>query len=174
MNRIRFDAPWDWGLKLATGLVFAVTGAIAVLLAWAGMRMSAVHASTIVGLVPVIFLLLPILLLWAAWLEAPRAFTVDDAAIRVERPSGTVAIPLADVREVRELPPRIFFRREGGLGGFFGYSGNFYSTELGRVRLHATRSDGRVLLVTGEGPVVLTPEAPERFVEEVRARLGPR
>ena len=174
MNAIRFDAPWDSGLKLATGLVFAVTGSITLLLAWTSLRMSEVSASTIVGLVPLVFLSMPLLLLWAAWLEAPRAFTLDDAAIRVERRSGPVIIPLSGLRDVRELEPRIFFRREGGLGGFFGYSGNFHSEALGRVRLYATRSDCRVLLVTDQGPVVLTPGDPARFVEEVRARLGPR
>jgi hypothetical protein len=40
------------------------------------------------------------------------------------------------------------------------------------VRLFATRASGRVILATDNGPVVVTPGAPESFVAGVRRRLG--
>jgi hypothetical protein len=168
----RFDAPWDGTLRIATAAVFlALAGAAALLLA-TGQHLAAIHPGWAIRLVPLAFLAVPILLAWAAAQGAPRGFLVDDDAVRVERRSGPLAIPLASIRHLRVLDPPVAFRREGGIGGFLGHVGEYRDPLLGRVRLLATRSDRQVLLETEAGAYVLTPASPERFVAEVRARLG--
>jgi hypothetical protein len=171
-----FDAPWDAGLKSITAGVLtvcalAVLGAVAV-----GVRVASPAAGTAGGIaLSVVVGVLPfpaLLVLFAAFREAPRGFALGPDGVVVERRSHPVSIPFTSIRDVRMLDPQVFLRRVGGVGGFFGYFGLYQGDGLGSVSLYATRSDARVLLATDSGPVVITPAEPERFVAELRGRLG--
>lgn len=168
MEKVRFDAPWDFGLKALTGYVFVVIG----------LTIAGSATSTIRG-IPAIILVLPLLtapllILLAGFLGAPRAFTLDATSLTIELRSGHVIIPLSSIREVRALEPRETLQRVGGVGGFFGYWGDYRNPELGSVKLYATRSDDRVLLRADGGIYVVTPSSPEQFMAEVQKRLGHR
>jgi hypothetical protein len=171
-----FDAPWDAGLKGITAGVLlvcalAIAGAVAV-----GVRVASPAAGTAGGIaLSVVIGVLPfpaMLILFAAFREAPRGYAVGPGGVTVERRAHVVTIPFVSIREVAMLDPKVFLRRVGGVGGFFGYFGLYQAEGLGRVSLYATRSDARVLLATDSGSVVVTPAEPERFVAAVRARLG--
>lgn len=166
MSPVRFDAPWDLGLKVATITVLVL---VAIVFAASATRDFHGIPSALIA-VPV--LTTPLLLLLVAFLGAPRAYTIDANAIVIEQWSGRVTIPLATLREVRELGPQVRLHRVMGVGGFFGYWGDYHSAELGRVRLLATRSDGRVLLRGDAEVCVVTPAEPARFVALVHERLG--
>jgi len=115
-----------------------------------------------------------ILLVAAAW--APLAVTVGPDAIEIERRwAGPVVLPLAGLREAAPLPPEQArgWRRVNGVGGLGNASyGTFSSSALGPFTLYAWRRGPYVRLDTDQGPVVLTPDEPEAFVAEVRARLA--
>ena len=167
---VHFDAPRDGGVRLVTGLTYAILAAVAGGLAWAGWSLRAEHGNPVLAAVPLLFLVVPGLLLYAASLGAPRGYVVDDRAVRIERRAGPVTIPLADVADARRIEPPARFARIGGSGGFLGYFGEFRNPNLGPVRMYASRGDGQVLLVTGGGRVVVTPADPDAFVAEVRGR----
>lgn len=106
---------------------------------------------------------------------APVAARVDGEAVVVERRwFGAVAIPLAEVRQAELLAPALrrgWIRTAGtSLPGGVAY-GSFSSRDLGDFRLYAWRPGPLVRLDTTGGPVVLSPDEPEAFVAEVRARL---
>lgn len=165
MSPVRFDAPWDLGLKFATATVLSL---VAVIFAVSATRdFHGIPAA----LIAVPFLTTPLLLLLMAFLGAPRAYTVLENTIVIQQWSGRVTIPLSALREVRELAPQIGLDRVTGVGGFFGYWGDYYNKELGRVRLLATRSEGRVLLRGDPDVWVITPGEPARFVALVQERL---
>jgi len=162
----RFAAPWDRTLRAATlvavVLLAAVVGVIAVLTARAGGPPALVAgAAALVAAT-----------LGVTWSLAPRAFAVEAGEVRIERPLRPIAIPIRSIRSAGLLP-RAALRgalRLGGSGGLFGYYGRFWSRSLGAFRLYATRRDGLVRIDTPEERFVLSPEAPERFLEEVLAR----
>jgi hypothetical protein len=167
-SMVRFEAPWDAGLTAITvsALAFTVVviGTISVIAIRAGNPavLGVVALSTIPCLVGVG------LCYW--W--APRAFSVDDTAVRIERPAGSVVLPLASIQRIETLEDHRTLRRVFGSGGLFGYYGTYREAALGDVKLYATRRAGRVILATSTGPVVLTPDVPDSFVSEVRRRLG--
>ena len=111
------------------------------------------------------------------WGFSPVAARVTAEAVRVERRwAPAVELPLSEVRAAEVLAPqygRRWWRTGGTAMGRTRY-GRFASRELGRFRLWAWRYGPYVLLETDEGRVVLTPDDPERFVAEVRERLGTR
>jgi hypothetical protein len=173
LDRVHYDAPWDGGVRLVTGMVLVVVTLLGIaLVVGLGRDLSARYDHPVVALVPVVFLLVPLLLLWAARTAAPLGYSIDGVSVVIERRAGPLAIPIPSIREVRELDPHCFLRRVGGSGGFFGYYGEFKHPDLGQVKLHATRSDGRVLLSTDGGTYVLTPATPSRFVDDLRSRLA--
>jgi hypothetical protein len=105
----------------------------------------------------------------------PVGVRITEAAIVVERRwFADVEIPLSGVRGAEALPPgsRRGWRRTMGtsLPGGVAY-GRFSSSALGTFQVYAWRGGPLVKLETTDGPVVLTPDDPEAFLADVRARL---
>lgn len=128
----------------------------------------------ILGAIAAVVLVLPGGLFVALHGFAPIAASVEADAIRVERRwAGRVVIPLRTVRSAALLPLQRgtrWWRTAGTDLGDVRY-GRFASRELGDFQLYAWRRDPYVLVDTDEGRLVLTPDDPERFVEEVRSGL---
>jgi len=123
-----------------------------------------------------LLLLVGALFAWL-WALAPVAAQVAGEAVRVERRlAPAVEVPLAEVQAAEVLASqygRRWWRTGGTAMGQVRY-GRFASRELGPFRLWAWRYGPYVLLETDQGRVVLTPDDPERFVSEVRERIGGR
>lgn len=113
-------------------------------------------------------------ILAAAWAYGPCGAKVGAEAVVVERNwAGPLALPFSTIREARRVEPaewRGLRRTAGTAMGSVAY-GRFESPALGRFQLYAWRRGDGLLLETGEGRVVLTPEEPDRFLAELRARL---
>lgn len=167
MDTVRFAATWDGKLTAITfGTVLLIVAATALVVR------VALQLDNLAATLAVSLLALPglaVLALTYRW--SPRGYAIDDRAVLIERAAGPVAIPLSSIREARALESKERLRRVFGSGGLFGYFGKYRSTALGTVRLHATRSAGRVLIVAEGGPVVLTPEPASAFLETLRDRL---
>ena len=57
--------------------------------------------------------------------------------------------------------------RTFGVGGLFGYFGNFVNMDLGKMTWYATRRDKVVLVQTIDNrKIILTPNEPEKFVAD--------
>jgi hypothetical protein len=140
-------------------------------------RRARVHLLRILGAIAAVVLVLPGGLFAALHGFAPIAASVEGDAIRVERRwAGPVVIPLRTVRSAALLPPqrgKRWWRTAGTDLGDVRY-GRFASRELGDFQLYAWRRDQYVLVETDGGRLVLTPDDPEQFVEEVRRGLGER
>lgn len=170
MAAARYTAAWDGKLiAVTTGGVSLIVAGMAVAI-WVALQLDGAVLRTAVGLMALPGAVVLAVTYW--W--SPRAYSIDDDAVRIERAAGPVVVPVASIREVRELPSQERMRRVFGSGGLFGYFGTFRSARLGTVSLYATSSHGRVLIVTSGGPVVLTPEPASGFIEALRARLERR
>ncbi len=163
----RFAAPWDSTLRVTTSLVVLILLVVVAAVALAARATGGPGAA--IALAVIVFIAA---LVVAVRSLAPRGFAVEGAAIVVERRLRPVVIPLAAVRSVGPLPKGALrgALRLGGTGGFFGHFGRFWSRRLGAFRLYATRADGLVRIVTRSEQFVLSPEPPDRFIDDVIAR----
>jgi hypothetical protein len=60
--------------------------------------------------------------------------------------------------------------RTFGVGGLFGYFGNFANLKMGRMTWYATRRDRTVLLMTNDNrKIILTPDDPTKFVSDLNS-----
>lgn len=175
MNAVHHPAPRDGDVKFLTGATVFILGSAAVLLVTGfGQTLHARFHHPVMWFVPLVFLVTPVLLLLAVSAEAPSGYTVDDEALRIERRAGAVSIPISSIRDVRALPARVSFSRIGGSGGWLGFYGEFRNPELGQVTMYATRTGGRVLVVTTGRSYVLTPGSPDAFIADLGSRMRTR
>lgn len=164
----RYTSPWDRSLKVSTALMVVVlVGAGAVMLLRSqGSDHPELARVLILAVVP-----FPLILL-GVWALAPTGFSVETSLVRVERPLRPIEIPLREVRSVDLLPEGALRGaiRTFGASGAFGHYGRFRSRQLGPFRMYANRSSRLVRLVTVRGTFVLSPEPPDRFIQEVLSR----
>lgn len=104
-----------------------------------------------------------------AFVFRPVRYVVTEEELIVRRPVLSVHLKRSDIKTVA-LIEKDQIRgavRTFGVGGMFGYYGNFANFSLGRMTWYATRRDTPVLVQTTNGKkIILTPDEPERFVEE--------
>jgi hypothetical protein len=166
----RFEAPWEGWLTATTFgsvvLVVAVSAVVGVAAIRAGNAVVAVI--TIVSCLPG-FAAIGLCAWWS-----PCGYTVDGVALRIERPAGPVVVPRGSIVEVRALGDEVALSRVFGSGGLFGYFGQYREPTLGAVDLYATRRTGRVLVRTGAGALVLTPDRPEALLSALKAPASTR
>ncbi len=91
---------------------------------------------------------------------APRAYSVNDGALTIQRYVGSVSYPLSDVKEVT-VPEEGDFHgtiRTFGVGGLLGYFGKYYNKNLGHVHYYLTQRKNRVLITMTDGKkIVISP-----------------
>lgn len=114
-----------------------------------------------------------------SFLLAPRRYELWSNALVVRRRSGHgLCFPYAELECVDYPLARSPFRWSWKLwanGGFFALQGWFMGGPLRRFRAQATNTANAVVVQRhGASPLVLTPDAPEAFVEALSRRLGSR
>lgn len=158
-----FNAPWDRTLTLLTACLSLLMLGTSGLAIWAALtRMSSAAGRTALYAGAVV----PIVAFAAAALLAPRGYAVAGGRLTIRRPLGSIEIPVSSIRAVETLPAERLAGswRTLASGGLFGYYGSFRNRTLGDYRMYATRGDGYVL-IRADRTYVLTPEAPDRFIQ---------
>lgn len=165
---MRYAAPWDRSLRVSTGVLLAVIALAGAVLAAIVLAVGAGPLVTALG-----GLALAVLagVAVAAWALAPTGYAIEGGTLRVLRRLRPIEVPLAEVGAVCRIAELRAggAARIGGSAGFFGHHGRFWSRPLGSFRLHATRTHDLVLLDLSDDRLLLSPDLPERFLEEVLA-----
>jgi hypothetical protein len=102
----------------------------------------------------------------------PAGYVVTKKEVLVSRPLLNVHLKRTDIRRVVVLPAQDLSAsiRLFGVGGLFGYYGNYTNTTLGRTTWYATRRDTPVLVETTDNKkYILTPNDPAGFVGALAA-----
>jgi hypothetical protein len=112
------------------------------------------------------------LLLFVMGRYAPTGFRLAPDGIHVERRAGAKVIPYRTIRAADDAR-----RSSGGMSifgsrGVFGRFGRFWNSSLGQHQLFLTNGKGIIWLDTANGWVGLSPDRPQQFLEQLRARLA--
>jgi len=158
-------APMSTDVRVLTWLVLALP----LVLALGGALGRGPARGILLGLTVLILLLYASV--WFLW--RPTAFEVDRSGLRILWPLRVRVIPARDIAEAVVLSREAFRREFGwamriGVGGLWGGFGWLY-TSKGLLGLYVSRTDRLVLLRLRAGrPLLVTPEAEERFVAALR------
>jgi hypothetical protein len=152
-QELSFATSYDWPAKIISAAGIAVF--VIVFL---------ITRNALVGIVGLCAILL-------AYAYSPQSYVVSGPAILIKRLIGTVRVPLDGIRELRAGTAADFRRciRLWGSGGLFGYYGWFRTARLGKSRWFMTNRSNSVILVTGEGTIVLSPSDVAGFLASVRS-----
>ncbi len=164
---MRYAAPWDRSLRVSTGALLAVLAFSALVLLGVTSALGGVVSGAIGAFALAVLAAVAI----GGWALAPRGYVVEGGTLRIERRLRPLAVPLSRATaygRVAELWAT-GSARIGGSSGFFGHYGSFWNRGLGSFRLYATRTHDLVLLDFPDDRVLVSPDQPERFLEEVRA-----
>ena len=108
-----------------------------------------------------------------SWPMRPARYEVSDESVRIVRawPFKTIAIPKAEIRDVRPVVLTWRTIRTCGVGRLFGTGGWFWNKELGRFFVAMTNGHKLVLISNG-GKFVISPENADEFISDVQSRIG--
>lgn len=112
------------------------------------------------------------LLLFVTGRYAPTGFRLAGDGVHVERRAGPKVIPYRTIRAADDAPRPVTGMSMFGSRGVFGRFGRFWNGSLGHYRLFLTNGHDVVWLDTVDGWVGLSPDRPQQFLEQLRARLS--
>jgi hypothetical protein len=154
----KFSAPWSKQLTLMTIVCHVICIGIAVI----GM-VSPGHPVTRLSMI-----VLPLLVLISGSLFMIRGYTLNNGRLIVHRLGWDSLVDLASLASVVHDPSAMSGSvRTAGNGGLFAFCGWFYNRKLGSYRAFGTDPHRAVVLRFANRVVVVTPDAPERLVDEI-------
>lgn len=97
-----------------------------------------------------------------------RGYSINNTQLLVRRLGWSTKIDLGRLQRATHDPNAMGRSiRTFGAGGLFASVGYFYNLTLGSYRAYATNRANTVVLDFGERKVVVTPDQPETFVQEI-------
>lgn len=101
----------------------------------------------------------------------PVNYQIKNNNIVVHRYASNIIFSRHQIRNIEIVPPqklrnatRIF-----GVGGLYGYFGQFINRDLGYMTWYATQRDNEAVLIelNDHKKIIITPDKPEQFVSEL-------
>ncbi len=101
----------------------------------------------------------------------PVNYQIKNNSIVVHRYASDVVFSHTEIKKIEIIPPqklrgsiRIF-----GVGGLYGYFGQFSNRDLGYMTWYATQRDNEAVLIelNNQKKIIITPDKPEQFVDEL-------
>ena len=158
-----FSAPWGRGLWVASIGVTIVMLIVITIGAANAMGSNIVRLMMTLG---------PILILAGAAPFMIFGYSVEANLLVIHRLGWSTRVSLTGLQEAAVKPKamrgsiRLF-----GNGGMFSITGWFWNRALGRYRAFVTDLNRTVVLRFTERTIVVSPDAPERFVELLKGRI---
>jgi hypothetical protein len=116
---------------------------------------------------------LPLALVFGCALFTVRGYTITPDAILVHRLLWATRLPRAGLKSAEFVPKAMCGSlRTCGNGGFFSFTGFYWSKTFRSYRAYVTDLNRTVVLRYERRTVVVSPESPEDFVREVMEPLN--
>lgn len=154
---------WSKPLWVMTFLVFALWVGVSGWLLWQVFNLED-SASAVVSLIVFNLTMLPVMLVCEGL--APQRLEIGRKRLVILRRYNSITIYADEVASVEQLPQNALrgALRTGGVGGFFGYYGNYYKSSIGGFELYATSFDNLFLITLVSGKkIVISCSEPEKM-----------
>ncbi len=161
---IQFVAPWGRLLKALTIFTVSILIAIIAIGILTGPREGAEGMVWLTAMVAC-----PLLVILVALPFGVRGYTLSRGMLFIKRFGWDSRIDLKDLKRA-EIDPEAMARsiRTFGNGGFFGFTGLYWSRRMGSYRAYATDPRLSVVLYFKKGIIVVTPDDPAAFTRDIR------
>ena len=120
---------------------------------------------TLWKLFAVLFAIVPNLIILC---YAPLRYELRENYLLIKQVKKERRIPFDKIRKVERIKDLGSTIRTGGIGGVFGFTGNYSSSKIGPFKGYITNQSKLVLIETTEGKYVISPAEPEKFIRILR------
>jgi hypothetical protein len=174
MKEVSFNAPWGAPLAVMTAVCSVICLFIPLPGVMIGLGGSAALRGWGMSLVPPwtgwILVTVPLLTLVLSAAFMVRGYVLTDTSLIIKRLGWESRLDLSRLNSAA-VDPDAFRRslRLFGNGGFFSFTGWFRNSKLGVYRAFATDAKRAVVLRFADRTVVITPDDPQKFVDEINA-----
>jgi hypothetical protein len=111
-------------------------------------------------------------ILTVPYLFSPKAFELSKNGVIVKRPLRSFAIPYPEITGISITNLSWKGVRLWASGGFYGFFGLFYVSNLGSVWIYVTRRENIVLIETKNWKYAISPEDPRTFLKRLETLVG--
>ena len=156
-----YEAPWSTTL-IVMSVLTTVVCLVACVGAW--LVLATRHPPGVLGCV----VFLPLVILFGAALFTIRGYSVSSDSILVHRLLWSTVLPRTGLESAEvDLEAMRGSLRTFGNGGAFSFTGFYYNKRLGSYRAYVTDPHRTVVLRYANRRAVLSPAAPEDFVDDL-------
>lgn len=159
-------ASWDIAAWIVTGL-----GVLSIWLITSFVIAFTVFDDKIMGLFVLLFVIAPIVFGISCVVEIPRGYTLSEQGIILNRRFADITIYFSRIQAM-DVVEHITHPLSIGNGGFFGYTGTFFSRSGEEIIASCTRWRRVVIIKTKTATYVISPERPEEFCQDVKDMVG--
>ena len=103
------------------------------------------------------------------YLYSPRFYKIESNNITVHRAASNVTFLRSEIKNIQIINGQKLRGaiRTFGVGGMFGYFGQFLNAELGCMTWYATQRKRTAVLIemTNNKKIIVTPDEPEQFIK---------
>ncbi len=154
-----FKASLDRTAKFMTVSITLLFAAIAV-----GPRLMGKEGDTEIQIGLLLFLLVVYGITYAF---SPLSYEVNETDLIIKRPFRNVVIPRRQIKNVFRIEQGklTWSIRTFGVGGLFGYFGQFWNKEFGNMTWYVTRRENAIMVMTQNNKkIIVSPDATEQFI----------
>jgi hypothetical protein len=168
---IIYTASLDTTAKVITSLV--IIAAIA-LCHWSIRSLRKAKGDILAIIMHVFIVFLVVAIPIGSYLYSPRKYVVGNFDIVVNRPIGDVVVHVTDIMEIRAANPGEMSEttRTFGVGGLFGYYGNYATKRGGPMSWYATNYNNLVIIHTKQGETIVLSPDDKDFVGKMLAKMA--
>lgn len=108
----------------------------------------------------------------AAYIYRPIQYALTDRDLIIDRPVGDVTYARETIKSVEQISKENlkFTIRTFGVGGLWGYYGQFYNSVYGKMTWYLTRRDQLVLIkTTNKKTILLSPDDIDSFLKALQS-----
>jgi hypothetical protein len=157
-----YKAPWSTSLIVTSSLATLLCAGVALGIVWKGRGM------------PSWLAVIPLAIPFGSALFTIRGYALAPDSLMVHRLFWTTRLPLAGLLSARFEPGAMRWSiRICGNGGLFSFTGFFYNKLLGAYRAFVTDPRQTVVLRYPGRTVLVSPAAPEDFVQDLAISSRP-
>ena len=150
---------------LAKGVTISVSALFAIVVAGqVYLYLSGSHFSAFITAIPIL------LIYFATYSFRPIGYDITNDELIIHRTFRNVVIKRKEIKTVEAInkDQMKWTIRTFGVGGLFGYYGEFVNSNLGDMTWYATRRDKTVLIETiDDKKLIVTPDEPEAFIKKL-------
>ena len=171
MELIEYKASMDTLAKIITlGIIVLLVG-----IGYNSVKeiMDANGAQTII-LVHSGILVLFVGILVGSYLYSPQKYEIKNEKLIIKRFINSKEINLNEINEIRKINEGEMsgLIRTFGVGGLFGYYGQYHNPTFGDMNLYTTQRKNRILIKTKEGKkIVISPDDASIVVKEIKNKI---